>query len=124
MNNLFAYIKMGKEILTFGNIEIENNKFLCHKTPIFLGDVDIEKVVLSNKISFGEKNYKYFIGYLYNGNKVKPLNIMFPKTCTYVKSYYGQTKWMCFLIEDDFFFFFFSILYFTSIQISYIQIYQ
>ena len=115
---------MGKEILTFGNIEIENNKFLCHKTPIFLGDVDIEKVVLSNKISFDEKNYKYFIGYLYNGNKVKPLNIMFPKTCTYVKSYYGQTKWMCFLIEDDFFFFFFSILYFTSIQISYIQIYQ
>ena len=23
--------------------------------------------------SFGEKNYKYFNGYLYNGHKVKPL---------------------------------------------------
>ena len=33
-------------------------------------DVDIEKVLVSNKISFGEKNYKYFIGYLYN--EVKP----------------------------------------------------
>ena len=31
---------------------------------------------MSNKISIGEKNYKYFINYLYNGNKVKPLNIM------------------------------------------------
>ena len=32
-------------------------------------DVDIEKVLVSNKIYFGEKNYKYFIGYLYNDNK-------------------------------------------------------
>ena len=58
------------------------------------GDVDIEKVLLSNKISFGEKIYKYFIVYLYNGNKVKPLNIMLPKTSTYVKRYDGQTKLM------------------------------
>ena len=64
-------------------------------------DVDIEKVLVSNKISFGEKNYKYFIGYLYNDNKVKPLHIMLPKTSAYVKSYDGQTKWMYFLIEDD-----------------------
>ena len=26
---------------------------------------------------------------------------MLPKTRVYVKSYDGQTKWMCFLIEDD-----------------------
>ena len=65
------------------------------------GDVDIEKVVVSNEISFGEKNYKYFIGYLYNGNKVQPLNVMLLKTSAYVKSYDGQAKWMYFLIEDD-----------------------
>ena len=28
---------MGKEILTFGNIEIEKNKFYRHKTSIFGG---------------------------------------------------------------------------------------
>ena len=33
-------------------------------TLILLGDVDIEKVLASNKIPFREKNYKYFIGYL------------------------------------------------------------
>ena len=26
---------------------------------------------------------------------------MLPKTSAYVKSYDRQTKWMCFLIEDD-----------------------
>ena len=50
---------MGKEILTFSNFEIEKDKSYNHKTPIFLGvDVGIEKVLVSNKISFGEKNYK------------------------------------------------------------------
>ena len=33
---------MGKEIL-FGNIEIEKNKFYSRITPIFFGDVHIEK---------------------------------------------------------------------------------
>ena len=40
-----------------------------HKAPIFLKDVDIEKVLVSNKISFDEENYKCFIGCLYNDNK-------------------------------------------------------
>ena len=48
-----------------------------------------------------KRNYKYFIGYLYNENKVKSLHIMLPKTSAYVKGYGGQTKWMYFLIEDD-----------------------
>ena len=46
---------MGKEILTFDNIEIEKSKIYDHKTPIFLWDVNIEKVLVSNKMSFGEK---------------------------------------------------------------------
>ena len=53
---------MGKEILTFGDTEIEK-KIYRHKSPIFLEDVDIEKILVSKKISSGEKFYKYFIGY-------------------------------------------------------------
>ena len=60
------------------------------------GWVDIEKVLVSNKISFGEKNCKYFIGYFYNDHKVKQLHIMLTKTSVYVK-----TKWIYFLIKDD-----------------------
>ena len=48
---------MGKEILTFGDVEIEKQNFCYHyKRPIFLGDADIENVLVSNKISFSEKN--------------------------------------------------------------------
>ena len=85
----------------FGDIEIEKNKFYCYKSPALQREVDIEKVFLSNKISFGEIKYKYIIVYLYNNNRVKPLHIMLPKTIAYVKSYDEKTKWMYFLIEDD-----------------------
>ena len=41
---------MGKEVLMFGDIEIEKNKFYLHKTPFLKKDVDIEKVLVSKKI--------------------------------------------------------------------------
>ena len=80
---------MVKEILSFRDIEIENNKFYCYKSPIFKKDVHIENALVSNKISFGEKNYKYSISYLYNDNKVNPIHIMLPKPSAYIKSYAG-----------------------------------
>ena len=83
---------MGKEILTFGNIEIEKDKFYHNKIPVNLRDVDIEKVLVSKKISFGKKNCKYFICCLHIDHKFKQLNIMLPKTSAYVKRYDGQTK--------------------------------
>ena len=39
----------------------------------------IEKVLASNKNYLGEKNYKYFIGSLYNNIKVKSIHIMLPE---------------------------------------------
>ena len=92
---------MDKEILTFGDTEIEKNKFHCYKSLIFLEYVDTEKVLVSHKISSDEKKYKYFIGYLYNDHQVKLLHIMLPKTYAYIKGYDGQTNQMYFLIEDD-----------------------
>ena len=78
---------MGKQILTFVKSEIEKNKFHRYRTPIFLRDVDIKKALVTNKISFGGKNYKYFIGYLYDNHKVEPLHIMLPKSTTCVKNF-------------------------------------
>ena len=46
---------MGREILTFRDIEIEKNTFYRNSIPVLLRDVDIEKVLLSKKISFREK---------------------------------------------------------------------
>ena len=50
---------MGKEILALWDIEIEKNKFYRYKTPFLKKDVDTGKALVSNKITFGEKSYKY-----------------------------------------------------------------
>ena len=57
------------------------------KTPTFLKDVNIEKVLVYSKISFGEK----------------AMNILLVNFTVIIKfkSYDAQTKWMYFLIEYD-----------------------
>ena len=92
---------MGKETLTFGNIDIEKNEFYCNKTPVLSKYANIEKVLVPNKVFYGEKIYKYLISYLYDDHRVKLLYIMFPKTSAHVKIYDEHTKWMYFLVEDD-----------------------
>ena len=51
-------MKIGKEISTFDDVEIEKHKFYCYKRSLFLKDADIENVLVSSKIS-SDKNYKY-----------------------------------------------------------------
>ena len=79
---------MVKEILTSGNIEIEKKKKknYRHKTLIFLGYLDIEKVLVSRRMFFGGKTYIYFIGYFYDNRKVKSLHIILTKTSSYLKN--------------------------------------
>ena len=94
---LLSHIKVSKEILTFGNIEIEKDNYYRNKTPIFLKDVDI---LVKNIDSFWrKKNFKYLIGYLCNDHKVKTLHIILPKTSTDVRSFDGQTKWCIFWLK-------------------------
>ena len=67
IKKIFSNKKIGKEILTLGDIQIEKNNFYRYKGSIFRGtDVDINNILVSKKISFGEKNHKYFIGYLHD----------------------------------------------------------
>ena len=84
---------MGKQILMFGDIEIPKNKF-CDKTPLFLQDVDIEKILVSNKISVGEKTINTLLVPC-----IIMIKLMLPKTRAYVKGYEGQTKRAYFLLK-------------------------
>ena len=56
-----AYIKLEK-IIKLGDIEIQKQKFHQHKGPISIKNIDINKIVVSNKVSFGKNGFKYFIG--------------------------------------------------------------
>ena len=59
---------MGEEILMLGDIEVEKktNFTVIKVIPSFLTDADIERVLVSNKISFGEKMISIF--FFYNNN--------------------------------------------------------
>ena len=58
-----VHIKMEKAIIKFGYIEITKQKFHQHQRPISIKNIEINKIVLSNKVSFGKKGFKCFIGY-------------------------------------------------------------
>ena len=59
-------------ILNLKNI----HKFYCYKNPIILEDADIKNVFLRTRfLLVKKKNYKYFIGYLYDDYKIKPFII-------------------------------------------------
>ena len=45
-------------------------------------NIDINKIVVSNKVSFGKKRFRYFIGYK-DIKKIRPLSIFLPKMSVY-----------------------------------------
>ena len=92
-----VYIKMGKEIVKFGDTEFEKYRFYQHKSPISINNIDIN-IVVSNKVSFGKKGFKHFIRYR-DGKTIRPLCISLPKMSAYKKDF-DESKWMSFLIKD------------------------
>ena len=54
---------MEKTIIRLGDNEIKKQKFHQHKRPISIKNININKIVVSNKASFGKKGFKYLIGY-------------------------------------------------------------
>ena len=55
----------------------------------FSKNIDINKIVVSNKVSFGKKGFKYFIGY--KDAKIRPLCIFLPKMSAYRRDF-DETK--------------------------------
>ena len=54
---------MDKENIKFYDTEIEEFEFHQYKGPILINNIDINKIVIHNKISFSKPDFKYFIGY-------------------------------------------------------------
>ena len=72
---------------------MQKQKFHQHKRPISIKNVDIEKIVVSNKVRFGKKGFKYFIGY----KDAKKLNLYI----YFFQNWVRETKYVSFLIKDD-----------------------
>ena len=88
---LKAYIKMEK-VIKFGDIELYKQRFHQHKEPISI------EIVVSNKVSFGKKGFKYFIGY----KNVKKLDlcVYFSQKWVHIEKTLMKLN-MSFLIKDN-----------------------
>ena len=77
-------------------LKLKNTKFIIIqfiiKSPISINNLDINKILVSDKFTFGKQDFKYFFGYKDN-NEIKPLCIFFPEMSTY-KRYSDKTKCM------------------------------
>ena len=70
---------MNKITLKFDNVEV-NKKKKCHasKQPITLNPVNVNQILISDKFSHGDTDFKYFVGYK-DDNIVRSLCIFYLK---------------------------------------------
>ena len=52
---------MDKEIIKFDDTEIEKYKSHHCKRPISINNIDVNKIVISNKISLGKEDFNYLL---------------------------------------------------------------
>ena len=67
---------MGKKIIMVDDIEVEKHNFHQHKILISIYDVNIDRIVVSNKVRFGKRGFKCFIECKDYSEKFIPLQYM------------------------------------------------
>ena len=74
---------MGKQIIAFGNIEVEKQKFHQHKNPISIYNVNIDRIAVSYKVLCSKNGFKCFVAYEDDSEKLMALCIIFQKISAY-----------------------------------------
>ena len=90
---------IGKSI-NFDDKKINKSSFYKNKKLFNLNDIDVNKLLVSKKESYGTKSsLKYFIGYN-DGDIIRPLCILLPQMIGYVK-HFDSNKTMSFKVSDN-----------------------
>ena len=90
---------MSGKCINFDNKIIKKSDFYKNKKLLKIEDIDINKIFISKKESYGTKNtIKYFIGYIDN-NEIKLICIRLPQMIGYV-NYFDDDKVMSFKVTD------------------------
>ena len=80
--------------------KINKSSFYKNKKLFNLNDIDVNKIIVSKKESYGTKNsLKYFIGYN-DDDVIRPLCIILPQMIGYVKQF-NTNKTMSFKVSDN-----------------------
>ena len=86
--------------INFEDKKINKSTFYKDKKRFSIHDLDVNKILVSKKESYGTKNsFKYFIGYN-DDDAIRPLCIKLPQITGYVKDF-NSNKTMPFKYGDD-----------------------
>ena len=80
--------------MKFDDAEIEKCKFHQYKNFIWINNIDINKIVISNEVPLDKKDFQYFIGYK-DAKKIRPSCIFPPKMSAYRRNF-DRTKYISF----------------------------
>ena len=94
---------MSEQTLKFSDIVVNKKEFHASKEAIVLNLVNANKIVTSDKFKHSDDGSKYFIGYLHDDDDhvIRPLCIILPQMCGYIKYFDNGGKNMSFKIEDE-----------------------
>ena len=91
---------MSGKSINFDDKKINKSNFYKNKKLFSLNDIDVIKILVSKKESYGTKNsLKCFIGYN-DGDVIRPLCIILPQMIGYVK-HFDSNKTMSFKVSDN-----------------------
>ena len=74
----FSIKRMSEKTLKFHKIRVNKKEFRKLKQPVDLMSVNVDQIVVPEKLKHSDEGFKYFIGYQ-KGEIVKPLYIILPQ---------------------------------------------
>ena len=91
---------MSAENINFDDKKIKTSDFSKNKKPFKIDDIDVNKILVSKKESYGIENApKYFIGY--NDNDIiRPLCLRLPQMTSYINKFRENTTTMSLKVKD------------------------
>ena len=90
---------MSKQTLVFNGAEVNKKDFYASKKAIPLNLVDINNIVISDRIKNKNDTSKYFIGYSHDDDMINPLCIILPQMSGYIKYFENGGKNVSFKLK-------------------------
>ena len=82
---------MNKKLMS-NDVEVNKKNFYDAKKAIPLNLVDVNNIVVSNRVKNNNDASKYFIGYMHDIDAVSPLCIILPQMSGYIKYFENGGK--------------------------------
>ena len=89
---------MAAQGIKFGDVVVDKNQFYSSKNTLSLRDVDLDKVVVSNKWKINESTCKYYVGYR-KDDLIRPLCVIMPQMSGYIKYFDDGGKSISFISD-------------------------